>query len=477
MKSLPSWRASLLAAPLIFFGVAPASAVEPEYAQKSAESTLCPQLGWQENLGAFLKPDAAFPTQDTAKLPTPDCNFHQWSFEAFVWATALDNDGVPRFLKLPTPDDLLASDAKAGEVGPRPLRLAARSLMPHSTAGFTEGAGAFVEADGNVLVGPNGYPVYASVHMNPSYFKTAKKNLIVNGGYKTQPPDSYFDVGAAVLKATWLRLDAGQQPPAGAYTTKAQVPVLTVLRTKSTIAIVPIAGKFETVTVALVGLHVVGYTVNHPEFLWATFEHKLNAPSVPDNSFTTSGSNPNAFTFYKPNTPFSAVNQANTPPALTFDTGSQRFAPIDNVVLENQTGGENQPNGPQNVLSVNASGQSFLAGQKGPQSLFANYNLGGTVWMLPNSYNLSSNQTNAVGSVNLANTTAETFFQAAQNQPIDKVKNCFTCHNPTSFSFQSSPPPLANRLIALSHVLAVGSPYAVPNLIVGRVTPAEQQQR
>ena len=138
-------------------------------------------------------------------------------------------------------------------------------------------------------------------------------------------------------------------------------------------------------------------------------------------------------------------------------------------MLENQTGGENQPNGPGNVLAVNSSGQSFLANEKAPQSVFANYNLIGTVWMAPNSYNTTSNQTNAVGSVNLANVTAETFVQVAQNTPIGNVQNCFLCHNATSYSFQSDPPPLATRLIALSHVLGVGTPYAVPNAISGGV--------
>lgn len=56
---------------------------------------------------------------------------------------------------------------------------------------------------------------------------------------------------------------------------------------------VPVAGKFATVTVALVGLHVVGTTINHPEFLWATFEHKLNSPEQPDNWFAPNAqSNP-----------------------------------------------------------------------------------------------------------------------------------------------------------------------------------------
>jgi hypothetical protein len=71
----------------------------------------CPLQGWSEGLNGFLKPDAPFPTKDT-QLPkptpkdpnpqTPDCNFHQWSWEAFVWATALIKDpagtAVPRFM-------------------------------------------------------------------------------------------------------------------------------------------------------------------------------------------------------------------------------------------------------------------------------------------------------------------------------------------------------------------------------------------
>ena len=151
----------------------------------------CPPNGWQENLINYLTPTFAFPTTDTQYLPTPDCNFHEWSWEAFVWATALVPDAasgstVPRFMTLATPDDLLNVNDNAGEPRLRPLTLAARSQKFHGTAGFTEGAGAIVEADGNMLVSQNGYPVYASVHMNKSYFDTAKKNLIVNGDFHQQ---------------------------------------------------------------------------------------------------------------------------------------------------------------------------------------------------------------------------------------------------------------------------------------------------
>jgi len=146
-------------------------------------------------------------------------------------------------MTLPTEDDLLApgAPAAAAEEHPRPLKLGARSIVAEENLpGFTEGAGAFVQADGNVLVAPNGYPVYTSVHMNPTYFNFAKQNLIATGAYQQGPANATFPVGSAVFKATWLRLAPGQVPPAGTFTTQAEVPVLTVLRTKTTVAIVPV---------------------------------------------------------------------------------------------------------------------------------------------------------------------------------------------------------------------------------------------
>ncbi|MGJ4950496.1 hypothetical protein [Bradyrhizobium sp. HKCCYLS20291] len=441
----------------------------------------CPAFGWSEGLGQYLKPDAAFPTSDTRTIPTPDCAFHQWSWEAFVWATALVKDQgsgttVPRFMTLATPDELLGNTENAGAPKLRPLTLAARAQVFHGMPGFTEGAGAIVQADGHMLVAQNGYPVYASVHMNQTYFNTARKNLIATGGYQSQPADSSFAVGDAVFKATWLRLDQGQSPPAGAYTTQAQVPVLENKITPGQITIQPVDGKFVTVTVALIGLHVVGYTENHPEFLWGTFELKNNSPQTPDNTFVPSASrsDPKTYTLYKGGTPFSQVNVAAVPganrPQLRLDPATQKLTPMTNVVLENQTGGENQPNGVGNIFAITAQAQGFLTKLKSPQSTFASYSLDGTVWMLPNSYNLKSDQTSAVGSVNLANATAETFVQQADNTPIKNVLNCFLCHNPTSYSFQDPPPAkLPNRLIALSHVLSVGSPYEVPNSISGKL--------
>ena len=464
-----------------------------------SSAVLCPGPDWAGRLPGFLKPDAKFPTDNTT-LNASDCAFHEWSWEAFLWATALDAHGVPRFMSLRTPDDLFKSDSPPPQT-PRLLTLGTRAA--HATGAHIEGTGAIVEADGNMLVAPNGYPVYASVHMNDSYFATVKQNLIVNGGYQANVDSNYFSVGAAVFKAMWLRLDDGEQPPAGAYTTKAQVPVLTVFLTADNTLYATPTGKTTTVTVALIGLHVVGLTVNHPEFVWGTFEHRDNSPRFADGTFQpgSKASDPHGFTLYRGGTPFNGTNQPSTQttatstttplatpstvitttltstPNLRFNPVTQKFSPANNVILANRTGSEtHSPRGPANIANLNEAAQKFLSSLPAPQSAFANYELNGTVWMAPGTFNVASNQGNAVGSVNLANTTAETFEQnLAGTTTPGTMQNCFSCHNPLTFQNVAPMPNLVARRVAVSHVVAAGSLYDVPNLIAVGPPPAPGQ--
>lgn len=454
----------------------------------------CPRLGWSEFLPSFLKPTTAFPTEDTP-LNAVDCQFHQWSWEAFVWATALDSRGTPRFLSLPTIGDL-ASGKPAG--GTHTLTLATRAV--HGRGGAIEGTGAIVEADGNMLVAPNGYPVYASVHMNDSYFRTVRRNRVVDGGYQRNPDSDYFDVGAAVFKATWLRLDPGQTPPAGAFVTRANVPVLTTFLTPDNTLYAAPGGTTTTVDVALLGLHVVGQTINHPEFLWATFEHKDNSPRFKDGTFdpASTASDARTYTLYRGGTPYDQTNQPSTQttasstttplstpgttvtttltatPTFTFDPTTQKFSPTSNAVLANRTGGETfSPDGPANIEALNRAAHTVLNRQAPAQRAFANFDLIGTVWMMPGTFNLASNQSNAVGSVNLANVTAETFVQNLTGSTASaNVGNCFSCHNPATYTDVAPMPNLRQRRIAISHVTAAGSLYAVPNLL--SVNPSPQ---
>lgn len=406
-------------------------------------------LEFQSDLAKSLS-QTSLPIDDTADdtplKPAPDISFHQWAAKAFVWATASDANGLPRFMGFKGPDQLLGL--------PIPSMITADS---------------FVQADGNLQVGPNGYPVYTTIHMNDSYFNTAKLNLIhgSNNGYTTQPPDSYFELGAAVFKATWLRLDTGEQAPAGAFTTQMRVPQLASSVAGKNTVVNPVTGQFTEVTVALVGLHVVGYTKNHPEFLWATFEHHLNSPRAADGQFSVSASDPGSYTFYKPNTPYSLANQA-FPATLSFDDTKQKFSPSTVTVLENAVGLETfSSDGAQNIATVNKSLSSFFA-----TSPFSNYDLIGTLWLESGFYNtgtqaaLTFGVDKSLGSVNLANSTAETFEQPITNPaPPLKYQNCFMCHNSGSYTNNSGPSQVPRR-IAISHAITTGSPdFDVPNTI------------
>ena len=461
--------------------------------EEVASASACPQgLGWAEGLPNNFKPDAPFPTAFSADAD--DCLFQQWSWEAFSWATALI-DGTPRFLSLKTMEQL-DPDGAAAPAGM--LRLTPRSTKAHNLP-VEDYDAAFVEADGSVLVGQNGYPVYASVHMNDSYFATAQANLIVDGKYQANAGadtpgaasadcgelgesegsnDAYFQCGAAVFKATWLRLKDGEAPPAGAYVTTAEVPVLKNLCTMRSCTVVA-TDQYVEAQVALVGLHVVGYVEHHPEFLWATFEHQDNSPTFADGTFAFSdGSDPKGYTFYAAGTPFTqdkvlVPNQPakqGDPPLLTFDEATQTFSPITQVVQMNRTGGDTQPDGPANITAVNAASQNSM---KNAGVFQQYYFLVGTAWLKPDTYVATnpditqpSVQWNdlAVGSVALANMTAETFMQ----QPgSGDTLNCFACHNPQSFSFNDPAMPL--RRVAISHALAVDTPFAVPNQAAGKI--------
>lgn len=453
---------------------------------------------WSLALAPLTLKGAAVPTQE----PASDCEFHQWSWESFVWATSIDTTtNAPRFLGLPTPKDILTAGFVPGQNNAASLSLELGTRVHNkSSKQIVEKAGAIVEADGNVLIDQNGYPVYASVHMNTAYFNTAKNNMIFTGQYvaNNNAPNDQFPQGAIVFKATWRRIDG--TPPAHSYVIKAKVPVLQLTNG----SVVPVPGQTKEVTVALVGLHVVGRPKGHPEFLWATFEQNNNAPMVPDGSFSTQcptpagkcvDIDPNGHTFYQGGTPFAQTNIAtsNTPATVAFDVTTQKFSPVTQVVQANRTGGENSPNGVQNILTLNTAGQAFMAQQANAQAVFQNYRLIGTVWLAPGSYSRATpnwwnlGSTNPVGSVNLANSTAETFQQVPQaNQP---GSNCFACHNPTAFggtqgtlnaqgSFTSLGSPtqgqsgLPARLIGISHVIAAQAAAAVPNSVPANVAPS-----
>ena len=406
---------------------------------------LCPGFGWAEGLVKYTAyPAPPFPTDDTQNVNAQDCAFHQWSWEAFVWATAIGSDGRARFTTLHNVDEL-GKQTPASE-GPKPLGLKPRDLKPKGAAANRSGDDP-AQAGGGVLVDSNGQIVWYSTHMNDAYFKFVQQNGGAN--YGNASDTLQFPVGAAVFKASWKVVPDGTTPT-GFYTEKSSVPLL-VNKPGGGIMVDP-SGKTRPVTVALVGLHVVGVTDNHPEFLWGTFEQIQNAPDLPP------GVQPNSptpvskqnFTFYKANTPANACNASSPAPSVT-NAAKQTVGPVTNVFRQFATGNA-APNRTADINAINSAAQSEMKNMgtfKPPQpkeTVWANYKLIGTLWLMANTLKPNDNNmvSEGVGSVNLANSTLETYFQGTNF-------SCFLCHNTEGSSSGKKQYP--GKDINISHVI------------------------
>ena len=387
-------------------------AAQPSAAQPSGTARACNVFpGWWESTD--LAP--VFPGGSIPGPPKPnDCDFQVWSWTAFVSWMQNDETGRPRFLSLPTPDELVvdgAASAAAAAPAQRTLRLAPRAPKPHSMESINQ-------AFGGPLIDQNGRAVYYAIHMDPTYFTTTQEYYGPTN-YEKASPTTTYPVGATVFKSAW-RIVQPNEIAVKAYTTSATIDLLK----SNGIGGIEKSGDTATATVALVGVHVVGVVQDHPEFIWATFEQVENAPDLPPLVPPTSDTpvSPQNFTFYKAETTAAQSNQEAT--AFTVDQASQAIAPITNVFRQFAFGNAT-PDRVADIDSTNKLFRQMIGGGsvKKIDQVFSNYNLIGSLWMLPNTLepNFDNLQPNGVGSVDLANSVLETYAQGAGT-------SCFSCH-------------------------------------------------
>ncbi len=391
--------------------IAAAAALVLTTGQVAAQQKSCnAPLGWWESPGLmpfFINPRGG--------SPQTDCDFQLWSWSAFVNAMQIDqNTKQPRFLSFPTYDDLRSGDARRATLGPRTLSLTPRDQKPKSIGSFKQAG------PGGVLVDQSGRAVYYSTHMDLTYFNFTQK-YFGPANYAKASPTMPYPIGATVFKTSWRIIGTGENPP-DAYTTTATIELLESdgqggLRT---------SGQTQpNVRVALVGVHVVGVIKDHPEFAWGTFEQVNNAPDLPANMSPKSGDpvSQQQFTFYKAGTP---ANQCNVlPTSMTIDAQTQQISPMTNVFRQFAYGGATPALRVTDIQEINKNFQGKISEESAKiDPVFAKYKLIGTVWMLPNTLKPGDGNmdTEAIGSVELANSTLETFVQG-------RGTNCFSCHN------------------------------------------------
>jgi hypothetical protein len=203
-----------------------------------------------------------------------------------------------------------------------------------------------------------------------------------------------------------------------------------------TATIQPPSAPAQTFTLGLVGFHLVINTTNHPEFVWATFEHASNGPNCTNPQATP----PLGWTFTSaPAAACLAANGFSGCSQFRFNTAAKAGALTgtpnevcrafsDGTDPGPKTNGNNNDTNRFNVDTLNAQivgANGFVTAlpSSNPMAVWKNYSLQGALWT---NGGVASGGTDAQrGSRELVNTTMETFNQ----DPATGNKNCFGCHH------------------------------------------------
>jgi hypothetical protein len=292
------------------------------------------------------------------------------------------------------------------------------------------------QADGGVLMAQNGSLVYYALTVNNVFalFRTMQ-GATVPAGLKfpvTQPElDTVVAFAAAhgqpavidpealavEIKTSWVEA-AGLVDADRFIQMKAIVPTYDKSNPADWVP-----NGTQTVTLAMVGMHVVGSAAGHPELLWGTFEHVSNGPAAAFSYSTLSGSSTNVpqntvgnwvFSAGGAVAPFNEQHLAMGGASGDHVVAMSPFSIGPSNVLRTMPWGLTSANGFGNaeVISIN----NVVRGTLDPADLRRHYFHEGTTWTI---FGASPSATNQVGTNRLENTTMETFNQGG---------NCFDCH-------------------------------------------------
>jgi hypothetical protein len=374
----------------------------------------------------------------------PDCDFHKWSERMFLWITSPAKSGgrvfeSSEFYAVSTP----ASDHS------RTLTRNAEVLVRGSKPIEEPGEAGNLD----VLMARNNSLVYYESHVNDvyAYFITGMKTGKITFN-QPQFPHTQQELAQIVdfagtrgivfphpealvveVKSAWVEtagLDAIGLNPGKYITVTATIPDYTKSDGRWTL------NGSKTAQLALVGMHVVGSVAQHPEMIWATFEHIDNAPAAsyryctddPCNFPATVDPRPGQIWLFSAQSCTAPKNQARNRATKDGDivaiSPSGTIGPGDTCREQawgTPIGDQGEAEENTQIIGVNNSIMALLA----DDDVRKNYLLIGTTW------------SSGIGATQLANTTLETFEQQ---------QNCTAnCH-------------IGNRDMKLSHIYKALSP-------------------
>lgn len=392
-----------------------------------------------------------FPAKNTK------CDFYKWASQMFLWVTSPVDGGIlldsPTFFDMNTDGTdssgntiyrFIANGANAPQ-----NRFKLRGTKPQSIQAGGQAGGS------DTLLSLNGSLVYFAVHANDVYawFNTAVSNGVLPAtstfpinqdqvkkvvGYAAQNGTKINDGNALSMELKTAWVDAATVGNISDYVTiSALVP--NYVQTSSTEWTINTTSPTVLKTLALVGIHVVGTVKNHPEMVWATFEHRNNAP---DNAFYF-----NDLSGKPLSVPYNSMGQ------WTFmqNNGSQTGALVPQMTVNTATGDITATSGntiqANNVYRVNPWGNAPTKASAENNSELISLNLDilvmlglvgdvrsnyfqvGAVWSRDGSIPSGSTDNDLVGSLLLANSTMETYHQLGT---ATSDQGCFGCHFATT---------------------------------------------
>lgn len=353
-----------------------------------------------------------------------DTVFHLWAWQEFLALTRSDEKKAPF-------ENLI-------QVDPTGIRLGDTIFLPDSTQAGTHG----------VLYDQKNRAIFYTIHVNKtmydfqqeqltvfsgiySHFNTnAKRDQLIQDSLHTAHLDTLnFPVGSIEVKTAWI-LATSLPSIDGYYITPAKL-----VTAQDTIV----------VKVALIGMHITGRVENHPESIWATYEHTGLAPDYdwskkgyPLLGDTVSHDN---FLFYQKNNVIGNClmnNNAATSPGFNnifniYPMGMIRSFTSDSVPNARDLSDN------ANVLSLNKSVLANLEKESGP---WKNYFYKGAVWLNHDNSTLQPGN-DTIGNLDnpslrgaraLSNLTMESYAQLdfTGNYTLGSL-NCFGCHQPIDF--------------------------------------------
>ena len=362
-----------------------------------------------------------------------NCDFHRWSWQKFLWLTNSEN-GRPMFL-----DSL-------NQVSPNGQKFKTSPYVVLVDTAQASGSTDILKTPVFDSGQPPSKTVYYAIYMDDISYETMLKYAPLAKEDPTSVKDITFPVGALELKTSWVDVAALEDASSYFVTTG-------------------LINGVET-QVALLGMHVVGVVENHPEFIWATFEHDALAPYYDWSKATPTTDAPITSTV---NYPFFNKNNTATVKNVTSGNGIYtdifsvyKYATpveiqnIDNMNVQvymetSQDGSENF----NNIQNINQSAKGQLT------DIWKNYFYNGSLWINTAGYegveaqaamldSLGGNLHNskkgdlARGSVAAYNITMETYVQVGfssngiHNTTNSDLVNCFLCHS-TSHDGRTTP--------------------------------------